>query len=411
MQEMKIKNYSDAIQAIKSAILKSRYRAAALANRELLSLYYGIGKYISENSRTGFWGTGAIEAISERLQQELPGLRGFSATNMKNMRIFFEAWGDEFSAFSNRQLPTDDLKIANLSENRAPMKHDLDCSVKHVVEIRQPLAAELTILYDEVDIQILTSNRQLVAADLTTEQIKQFLSIGFTHHREILSKTKSLEERIFYIERCATEFWSKEKLRYQLKSKLFEKQGKLSNNFQTAISDKNLQLKALLSFKDEYLLDYINIESPDDESDERVLESEIVNNIKKFIMSLGKDFSFIGNQHRVIVDEQEYFVDLLFFNRQLQSLVAFDLKKGNFKPEYLGKMNFYLSALDDLVRLPHENSSIGIILCKSKNQKIVEYAFRDMGKPMGVTTYKTASELPPEYRNVLPDAERLKELL
>ena len=113
----------------------------------------------------------------------------------------------------------------------------------------------------------------------------------------------------------------------------------------------------------------------------------------------------------MIVDEDEYFVDLLFFNRQLQSLVAFDLKKGNFKPEYLGKMNFYLSALDDLVRLPHENPSIGIILCKSQKQKTVEYAFRDMSKPMGVATYKTSSELPPEYRNILPDAERLKELL
>ena len=315
----------------------------------------------------------------------MPGLRGFSATNMKNMRIFFEAWEDEFSAFTNRQLPTD--------------------------EIRQSATAELTIINNEVDIQIFTLNRQLPTADLTAEQIQQFLSIGFTHHREILKKTKTLEERLFYIERCATEFWSVEKLQYHLKSNLYTKQGKLSNNFQTAISDKALQLKALLSFKDEYLLDFINIESPDDEPDERVLESEIVNNIKKFIMSLGKNFSFIGNQHRMIVDEQEYFVDLLFFNRQLQSLVAFDLKKGNFKPEYLGKMNFYLSALDDLVRLPHENPSIGVILCKSQKQKTVEYAFRDMSKPMGVATYKTASELPPEYRNVLPDAERLKELL
>jgi predicted nuclease of restriction endonuclease-like (RecB) superfamily len=219
------------------------------------------------------------------------------------------------------------------------------------------------------------------------------LSIGFTHHYEIIAKTKSFEERIFYIEHCATEFWSKENLQYHLNSKLFAKRGKLPNNFKTTISDKDLQRKALLSFKDEYLLDHINIESPDDEPDERVLESEIVNNIRKFIMSLGKDFSFIGNQYRLVV-EREYFVDLLFFNRQLQCLVAFELKRGDFKPEYLGKMNFYLSALDDLVRLPHENPSIGIILCKSQNQKTVEYAFRDMAKPMGVATDKVATELP-----------------
>ena len=386
-------NYSDAIQLIKSAILKSRYRAAALANRELLSLYYGIGRYISENSRTGFWGTGAIETISEKLQQELPGLRGFSPVNIKRMRQFYETW--EY-VFTNRPLPADDLQLS-LSEdstNRAlPM---CEIQINILTEIR-PLPT------DEF--------RQLPIGELTIEQINCFFRIGFTHHYEIIAKTKSFEERIFYIERCATEFWSKENLRYHLKSNLFAKQGKLPNNFQTTISDKDLQRKALLAFKDEYLLDFVNIESPDDEPDERVLESEVVNNIRKFIMSLGRDFSFIGNQYRVMVEEQEYFIDLLFFNRQLQCLVAFDLKRGDFKPEYLGKMNFYLSALDDLVRLPHENHSIGIILCKSQKQKTVEYAFRDMSKPMGVATFKTASELPPEYKNILPDVELLKELL
>jgi len=261
-------------------------------------------------------------------------------------------------------------------------------------------------------------NRSLLMNDFETNNfadanfpLQQFLQLGFTHHCEIMYNVKSLEERLFYVEHCATEFWSVETLKYHLKSNLFASRGKLPNNFQTTISDKDLQRKALLSFKDEYLLDHINIESPDDEPDERVLESAIVNNIRKFIMALGKDFSFIGNQYRLMVEEDEYFVDLLFFNRKLQCLVAFDLKRGNFKPEYLGKMNFYLSALDDMVRLPHENHSIGIILCKSQKQKTVEYAFRDMTKPMGVATYKTATELPPEYRDVLPDAERLKELL
>ena len=384
IQEMTMKNYTDVIQAIKSAILKSRYRAAVSANRELLSLYYGIGKYISENSRTGFWGTGAIETISEKLQMELPGLRGFSAGNIKKMRIFFEQW---CGYIENRTSTVYDLEYDNSCTNRALLTHDLQQSENQSVEIRALLAHDL----DKIPLG--------------------FLNIGITHHYEIINKTISFEERVFYIERCATEFWSVETLQYHLKSKLFEKQGKLPNNFQTAISDKDLQRKALLTFKDEYLLDFINIESPDDESDERVLEHEIVNNIRKFIMSLGKDFSFIGNQYRIAVEEQEYFIDLLFFNRQLQSLVAFELKRGDFKPEYLGKMNFYLSALDDIVRLPHENSSIGIILCKSQKQKTVEYAFRDMTKPMGVATYKTASELPPEYKNILPDAEMLKELL
>jgi hypothetical protein len=128
-------------------------------------------------------------------------------------------------------------------------------------------------------------------------------------------------------------------------------------------------------------------------------------------MALGTDFTFIGNQHRLIVDEREFFVVLLFFNRQLQSLVAIDLKRKDFKPEYAGKMNFYLSALDEYEKKPYENSSIGIILCKEKSNKIVEFAFRDTSKPIGVATYRTSRELPPEYKGILPDAEKLKELM
>ena len=367
-------NYADVVRQIKNAILQSRYRAAKLANREMLSLYFGIGKFISENSRNHFWGTGAIESISERLQQELPGLRGFSPANIKRMRQFYEEWQPYL-----------------ITEN-------------HIQSVRPMLS-------DEIQIDLLATNRPTVSDDLDMDKWNSFLSVGFSHHYEIIIKTKTLEERFFYIGKCATEFWNYRVLQNNLKSNLFSKQGKLPNNFSITISDTELRRKALLSFKDEYLLDYINIESPDDEPDERVLESEIVLNIKNFIMSLGKDFAFIGNQHRFIVEDREYFVDLLFFNRQLQCLVAIDLKRGEFKPEYLGKMNFYLSALDDLVRLPHENRSIGIILCKSKKEKIVEYALRDTSKPMGVATYKLAAELPEKYREVLPDAEELRKLL
>ena len=378
MQQQFSTNFNQAIQAIKSAILQSRYKAAALANRELLSLYYGIGEFVSRKSREGTWGTGAIDQISNQLQQELPGLRGFSAANIKNMRLFYEAWCD----ILNRQLATDDLLRSNFEH----------------ITTRSSVSDDLQIKTDWL------ANASLLPTP-------NFTLIGFTHHNEIVKKTESLAERLFYIDRCATDFWSVEKLKYCLKENLFSQQGKLANNFSITISDADLRRKALLSFKDEYLLDYINIESPDEEFDERVLESEIMLNIKNFIMSLGKDFAFIGNQYRFIVEEQEYFVDLLFFNRQLQCMVAFELKRGAFKPEYLGKMNFYLSALDDLVRLPHENRSIGIILCRSKKEKIVEYAFRDTSKPMGVSTYKLATELPEKYRDILPDEEELRRLM
>ncbi|MCK9626377.1 MAG: PDDEXK nuclease domain-containing protein [Bacteroidales bacterium] len=374
MEQQTQTNFNLAIQALKDAILKSRYRAATLVNRELLSLYYGIGKFISENSRNHFWGTNAIETISAKLQYELPGLRGFSPVNIKRMRQFYEEWE----------------KYIQTTENQN--------------SIIRPLSA------DEIQTDLLLVKRPSVTDDLVNLNFDHFLAIGFTHHYEILIKTKTVEERLFYISKCAMEFWSVEKLKYNLKISLFQKQGSLPNNFENTIQNTNLQKQALQSFKDEYLLDFINIEDLD-ELDERLLENEIVLHIKKFIMALGNDFSFMGNQYRLEVDEKEFFIDLLFFNRRIQCLVAIELKRGEFKPEYAGKLNFYLSALDEYIKLPHENPSIGIILCKSQSKKIVEFAFRDTSKPMGVATYQLATQLPEQYRNILPDAETLKKLL
>ena len=209
---MEINIYTDAIQEIKSAILKSRYRAAALANRELLSLYYGIGKYISENSRKGFWGTRAIETISDRLQQELPGLRGFSAVNIKRMRQFYEEW---YEYIENRTLAAYDLTVSNFS---LPM-NDLELSVNQADKIR-PLAT------DELQIDLLTTVRPLPTDEFQHADFHCFLLTGFTHHYELLIKTKSLEERLFYIERCATEFWSVETLKYHLKRNLLFQRAK-----------------------------------------------------------------------------------------------------------------------------------------------------------------------------------------
>ena len=387
-------NYVLAVKQIKTAILKSRYEAAALANKELLKLYFGIGQYVSFHSRNKNWGKGAIDSISSLLQQELHGLRGFSATNIRNMRIFYEEWECMQSFlidkkaplfhFSeeelNRQLPSAELK----NQNRQLATGDLN---------------------DSFLIQ------QLPTAELENEWIELFLKVPFTQHRLIIRGAEVTEERVFYIQKVATEFWSFETLKHHLKSDLYQRQGKLAHNFQSTLSENAFRQKALMAFKDEMLLDFINIEDADEEPNERVLENAIVQNIKKFIMALGTEFSFIGNQHRLLIEDEEYFIDLLFFNRKIQSLVAIELKKGKFKAEYVGKMNLYLSALDEMVKQPHENPSIGIILCKEKNNKIVEFAFRDTSKPMGVVTYKTYNDLPEAYKNILPDTETLKSLL
>lgn len=362
-------NYREAVKIIKEAILRSQYRAAASVNKEQLSLYYGIGRYVSENSRTGFWGKGAIEQISSLLQKELPGLRGFSATSIRNMRIFYEEWDKVL----NHQPTADDLVL-----NEKLL----------LIEIHQPVADEFNW------------------AD--------FLSIGFSHHTEIISKAKTLEARLFYIHECATRYWSKYTLRDYLKADLYSHRGTLPNNFAQTLPDTKQALKAVCSFKDEYLLDFINVEELNEQEEdlnEKIVEKAIVANVKKFIMTFGQDFSFIGNQYRMEVAGEEMFIDLLFFNRELNSLVAVELKSGKFRTSYLGQLNTYLSALDTYIRKPHENPSIGIILCREMNQTFVEFAVRDYNKPMGVATYRASKDMPERLRNALPDIEDLKKLL
>lgn len=358
------KTYLDNIKALKSAILQSRYKAATLVNKELLTLYFTVGKFISIKIEQEKWGAKIIENLSADLQIELPGLRGFSATNIKRMRLFFESWKDQFL-----------------------------------------ISPSLTTKSEAIDLQEIT-----FSPSVTAQLENSFSNVSFTHHIEILQSTKSLEERIFYIQKTASEFWSLRTLKNHLNNQNFQKTGNLLNNFSKTITNDEARQKAIQSFKDEYLLDFINIEDGD-EKDERLLESEIVQNIKKFLMSLGSDFAFMGNQYRLIVEDEEYFLDLLFFNRRLQCLFVFELKTGKFKPEYMGKMNFYLSALDEYIKQPHEQPSIGIILCKEKKNKVVEFSFKDFNKAMGVSTYKTSTVLPTAYKGLLPDVETLKKLM
>ncbi len=353
------------IKQLKQRILASRYLVAKMANAESLRLYFTIGHDLDTEIKQNAWGDKILDAVAARLQQELPGLRGFSASNLKKMRLFYSAW-------------------------------------KPVNEISSSLTNQLEYSTNEVGS---SSTNQL-----ENTYFFKFTSIGFTHHIEIVLKTETVEDRWYYINQSAINFWTVRHLRKELVNKSHLNQINRSNNFKQVLPNE-ISNKAIRAFKDQYLLDYVNVEDTDDEIDERVLERELVLNIKKFLMSLGNDFSFMGNQYRILVAEEEYFIDLLFFHRGLQSLIAFELKRGKFKPEYVGKMNFYLSALDDLVRKPHENPSIGIILCKEKDNKKVEYSFRDFSKPMGVAQYKTSETLPPQLKNALPDAETLKKLM
>lgn len=367
-------DYNAAVQTIKEAILRSQYQATKLVNREMLSLYYGIGRYISANSREGFWGTGAIRTISERLRKELPGLKGFSETNIKNMRLFYEEWEPTFnkSAFST-------------------------------------LISSVAI--DEIETSLLLPTKSSV----TTDDLESFLSLDFTHHIAILNGEKDASKRLKYIHLSLANRWNTKYLQQQIKDNAADKYGAMPSNFGVTIKDSRDAIKALNMFKDEYLLDFINTEEIGirdiQDVDERVVEKEIIHNIKKFIMTFGRDFAFVGNQYHLEAFSEDFFPDLLFFNRELNCLVVVELKTGNFKPGYMAQLMTYLRILDDKIKKPHENPSIGIVLCKDANKDFVEYVIQDYAKPMGVATYRLREDMPEKLREALPDVEDLKKLL
>lgn len=378
-----------AVRLIKTAILQSQSRAARMISGTQLSLYFGVGLFVSANSRKGTWGTGAIEAISEQLRRELPGLRGFSGQNIRNMRTFAEFWQPYLIC----------------SPSASKLESSEKCS---------PSASDLNKTQNTISI---TNDYFSLAkwSPLTTEINRdEFLGISFTHHMEILHKTKNIDEVLFCIHEAVIHQWDKYKLREILKAGIPQPDHAAPNNFAQTIPTVREAMKAIRMFKDEYLLDYINVEDIDaqeEDVDERLVEQRIVNNIKRFIMTLGRDFTFVGNQYHLEIYGEEMWSDLLFFNRELNALVAIELKVGKFKPAYLGQLYAYLQVLDEKVRKPHENPSIGIVLCKSANQAYAEYAVRDYNKPMGVATYKTLSDMPKEMQMALPDIEELKELM
>ena len=365
--------YGDAVQAIKQAILKSQYEAVKGVNAQQLALYYSIGGYISANTRTGTWGKGAIDAISSRLQEELPGLRGFPATNLRNMRIFFEAWSPEDAQGDSSVATDESVRVA------------------------------------------LGNFHQAQLMKLQPKDAEAFKNIGFTHHMAILNQAKDREERFFYIRTCAENHYSVSELKRAMARDDFHHQGKMPNNFMQTIPQGQRALRAISTFKDEYLLDFINVEElgarDGADVDERVVEQGIIHNIKNFIIEFGRDFAFVGNQYHLEAFGEDQYIDLLFFNRELNCLVAVELKAGPFKTAYLGQLSGYLSVLDGYVKKPHENDSIGIVLCKDANRAFVDYVVRDFDKPMGVATYKMTQDMPQKLRDALPPIEGLKALL
>ena len=332
-------NFTTFVKDIKNKIFSSQYEALKEVNKELINLYWEIGKNIVEKQELFGWGKSVVQNLSSELQKEFVGMKGFSERNLWNMRNFYIEYKGN-------------IKLQTLSAQ-----------------------------------------------------------IGWSHNIAIFQKTKDELEREFYIKMVIKFGWTYRVLDNHIDNKSYEKYLLNQTNFDNTIIEK-YKYQAKLAVKDEYNFDFLEL---DENHNEHQLEIGLINKIREFLAQMGTDFTFVGNQYKIEVDDEEYFIDLLLYHRRLKSLIAIELKIGKFKPEYAGKMNFYLSVLNDTIKLPDENPSIGIIICKDKKRTTVEYALKDSNQPIGVATYKLTETLPYEFKDLLPTpneiSQRLEKLL
>jgi len=306
------KVYRDLLANVKAQIRTARVRAALAANRELVLLYWQIGKEILTRQRQEGWGTRVIDRLAQDLRAEFPDMEGLSTRNFKYMRSFAEAWPDD--------------------------------------SILQQLAAQLP----------------------------------WTHNCILLDKVKAPPERLWYAQQTIENGWSRNVLVMQIESGLYRRQGTAVTNFRATLPEPDSDLAQQL-IKDPYMFDFLALAK---DARERELESGLLVHLRDFLLELGNGFAFVGSQVPLEVGGEDFRLDLLFYHLKLRSYVAIELKMGPFKPEYAGKMNFYLAVIDDLLRHTDDKPSIGLILCKEKNRVVAEYALRNVTTPLGVSEFR-----------------------
>jgi len=325
-------DYGQLLEDLKERIRHARTRAALAVNRELVLLYWSIGRDILARQGREGWGAKVIERLAVDLRREFPEMSGLSPRNLRYMRAFAEAWPDE-------------------------------------AIVQEPLA-----------------------------------QLTWYHNLALLEQLKDPSEREWYARAALQNGWSRHILVHQIETRLHQRQGQATTNFDRALPTPQSELAAQI-LKDPYNFDFLSLT---EEARERDLHRGLLEHLREFLLELGVGFAFVGSRMRLEVGGEDFYPDLLFYHLRLRSYVVVELKIGEFQPEFVGKLNFYLSAIDDLVRHPHDEPSIGVLLCRSQSRVIVEYALRDAGKPLGVATYQLREALPERLEGQLPSVEDLE---
>jgi predicted nuclease of restriction endonuclease-like (RecB) superfamily len=351
------RQYKDWLADLKHKVRNAQIKAALKVNAELLTLYWELGADLVAKQVNTKWGDGLIAQLSNDLITEFPEMKGFSRTNLMYIKKWYLFYAQS-SGFV--QQPVGQMEA---DEGSQP-------AIEHSVQ-------------------------QVVA--LVTQ-------IPWGHNIVIITKCKQLDEALYYVQNTLTHHWSRAVLVHQIESRLYQREGKAINNFDLTLPQPQSDL-ARQTLKDPYIFDFLRLTY---DYNERDLENALVDHITRFLLELGAGFSYLGRQYHLEVGDQDFYIDLLFYHVRLHCYVVIELKTTQFQPEYTGKLNFYLSAVDDLLRSGEDQPSIGILICKDKNKTVAEYALRDIHKPIGVSEYQLTQSLPDDLKSSLPSIEEIE---
>lgn len=351
-----------------------------------MEFYWDLGADIVERQKSSVWGSGFLKQLSADLMKEFPDVKGFSYRNIRLIVQWFK-----FYYLHPANLATSCCQITKQDVKQLTGSSKANCDTICAAE-SESSAKRVTTCYPNSVTGCEQIGKQLVS------------QIPWGQNIVIISKCSSLEEALFYVKKTIENGWSRSVLKLQIESNLWERAGKAITNFETHLPAVESDLARQI-LKDPYDFEFLTLT---EDFKERELEKGLINHIEKFLLELGNGFAFVGRQYQLTLSDKEFYCDLLFYHLELRCFVVIDLKAGEFKPEYAGKMNFYCNIVDDLLRKDGDAPTIGMILCKEKDKLIVEYALKRVDAPMGVSEYQITKELPKELKSALPSVEQIE---
>ncbi|ABQ25217.1 PDDEXK nuclease domain-containing protein [Geotalea uraniireducens] len=366
--------YTDLLGDIKARIRQAQVKATLSANAEMILMYLDVGRMVSEKQEMEGWGTAVIPRLAKDIRNDMPEVKGFSKRNIGRMIALYREYAQAAI------LPQAVAKLKS-----SPMDQQIIAEMIEMGKGPHPVA--------QLPINDLSANLQQLVA-----------KIPWGHNILLMEKVKNLSTRLWYIQQTIEHGWSRDMLGEMIKSNAHERQGAAVTNFGQRLPSPQSDLARQL-LKDPYIFDFLTLEEP---FHERELETGLVRHLEKFLLELGQGFAFVGRQYHLEVSDKDFYIDLLFYHLRLRCFVVIELKKGDFKPEYAGKMNFYCSVVDDKLKHDTDQPTIGLILCQTKDRILAEYALRDINKPIGVSDYELTRALPESLKSALPTIEQIE---